>query len=289
MSTAPLVALRRTRSAVGVPGSVGVVSAAILLSLAVLGIVAPFVWGDAAREQDPLRAYLPAGSEALLGTDGLGRDVLARTLVGTSTSLRLALLSVLVTAALAIPIGTLLGAAGGRTTRWGGSTIDIGLSLPDLLMAVVIVAVLGTSGTGAAIAVGLAFTPYLLRVTFVLASSVTQREYVQAGRLLGVSRLRLLRSYILPNVGDTLVVTLLSLFGECLVAVSALSFLGLGVQDPTIDWGSQLNSGVKDFYLSPAAALAPTVMIAITGLALALFADAVAHALNPLEYRRKTA
>lgn len=288
MSAPTAVALRRTRSAVTVLGPVGLGSAGILLVLVVIGFVAPFVWGDAAREQDLVNAFLPAGSEALLGTDGLGRDILARTLAGTSTSLGLALLSVLVAAALAIPIGALLGTAGGRITRWGASTIDIGLSLPDLLVAVVIVAVLGTSGMGAAIAVGLAFTPALLRVTFVLASSVTQREYVQAGRLLGVSRLRLLRSYILPNVGDTLIVTLLSLFGECLVAVSALSFLGLGVQDPTTDWGSQLNTGVKDFYLSPAAALAPTVLIAITGLTLALFADAVAHAMNPLEHRRRT-
>lgn len=288
MSALTSATRRQAGSVVAVLGPVGLASAAILLALVALGVIAPFVWGDAAREQDLPRAFLPAGSDAILGTDGLGRDVLARTLVGTSTSLGLALLSVVVAAALAIPIGTFLGTAGGRISRWGASSIDIGLSLPDLLVAVVIVAVLGTSGTGAALAVALAFTPYLLRVTFVLASSVTQREYVQAGRLLGVSRTRLLRSYILPNVGDTLVVTLLSLFGECLVAVSALSFLGLGTQEPTTDWGSQLNTGVKDFYLSPAAALAPTLMIALTGLTLALFADAVAHAMNPLEHRRRT-
>jgi peptide/nickel transport system permease protein len=288
MIAAPAAVMRRTRSTAAIFGPIGLISAGVLLALVALGVVAPYIWSDAARSQDLARAFSPAGGETLLGTDGLGRDILARTLVGTSTSLGLALLAVVVAASVAIPLGTFLGTAGGRLTRWGASSIDIGLSLPDLLMAVVIVAVLGTSGTGAAIAVGLAFTPFLLRVTFVLASSVVEREYVQAGRLLGVSRLRLLKSYILPNVGDTLIVTLLALFGECLVAVSGLSFLGLGVQEPTIDWGNQLTSGVKDFYLSPAAALAPTLMIAITGVTLALFADAVAHAMNPLEHRRRT-
>lgn len=288
-STTPITSttpgrVRRVTSSFGV---VGMISLTILLALVVLALVAPTIWGESARRQDVPSSFLPAGGDHLLGTDGLGRDILARTLVGTSTSLGLALLSVLVAAVIAVPLGAALGTVGGRTGRWGATGIDISLSLPDLLLAVVIVTLVGTSGRGAALAVGLAFTPYLLRVTFVLASSVTRREFVQAGRLLGVSRRRLMRSYILPNVADTLVVSLLSLFGECLIAVSALSFLGLGVQEPGTDWGSQLTTGVKDFYLSPAAALAPTVMIAITGLTLALFADAVAHAMNPLEHRRR--
>jgi peptide/nickel transport system permease protein len=287
MSAASSVAARRARRIGSSFGVVGVVSTVILLTLVVLAVVAPFIWGDSARQQDVPNSFLPAGGEHLLGTDGLGRDVLARTLVGTSMSLGLALVSVVIAAGIAVPLGAALGTVGGRTGRWGATGIDISLSLPDLLLAVVIVTLVGTSGIGAALAVGLAFTPYLLRVTFVLASSVTRREFVQAGRLLGVSRRRLMRSYILPNVADTLVVSLLSLFGECLIAVSALSFLGLGVQEPATDWGSQLTTGVKDFYLSPAAALAPTLMIAVTGLTLALFADAVAHLMNPVENRRR--
>ena len=101
-------------------------------------------------------------------------------------------------------------------------------------------------------------------------------------RVLGVDRLRLLRRHVLPNIAETLTISVFSTTGAALIAVSSLSFLGLGVQPPRFDWGRMLVEGVESFYETPVAALAPAVMIAATGLALGFFGEALARAMNPL-------
>ncbi len=263
----------------------GVLVTVVLVALVVVAVVAPPLLEGPAHDQDVLQSYSGLTSEHPLGTDGLGRDVLARTLVGTRLSLGLASLSVLLAAVIGIPAGAALAIVSPRVRRTGAAVIDTSLSVPDVLVAVVIVTVVGVGTKGAVLAVGLASVPYLARVTYILSASIAGRDFVAAARVLGVPRRILLRRYILANIADSMVVTVLALFGECIVAVSALSFLGFGVQAPDIDWGSLLTTGVKDFYLSPAAALAPATMIAITGLALALLADAIARVLNPLVTR----
>src|SRR5262249_34569293 len=108
------------------------------------------------------------------------------------------------------------------------------------------------------------------------------RDYVAAARVLGVGHVRLLWRYVLPNLADTLVTALCAGAAATLLAVSSLSFLGLGGQPPDFDWGRMLVEGVQSIYESPVAALAPAVMIAGTGLALGAFGDALARAMNPL-------
>ncbi|SKB06389.1 ABC transporter permease [Aeromicrobium choanae] len=264
----------------------GRVALLILVTLAIVAVVAPALLGDEAASQDVANSFAPPSAEHPLGTDALGRDVLSRTLVGTRLSLQLALTSAAIAVGVAVPLGALFGMARARTRKVGASVIDVSLSLPDILIAVIVVTVLGPGGVGAATAIGIAFIPYTARVVFVLSHHVASRDYVMVGRLLGLSRGKLLRAYVLPNIADALAVALLTLLAECIVAVSALSFLGLGVQPPDIDWGSLLTEGVKEFYMSPAAALAPAAMIAVTGLALALVADSVAQGMDPFQKRR---
>ena len=273
----------------------GVVGLLLLLGLVVVAIVGPSTWGDKATASDYLNLFAPRSAEHPLGTDGAGRDLLARTLVGTRLSLLLASGSVLIAAVVGIAIGAAVAAAGGRVQRFGSTVIDTWLGFPSILLSVLVVTVLERGAGAATVAIGLSFAPFFARLTLTSAAAVAGRDFVAAGRLLGLSRLRIIRRYILGNIADSLVVAVFSTFGQCLVAVSALSFLGLGVQPEvgaqeryTIDWGVLLDQGVKNFRDAPAGALGPAFAIAVAGLAFGWFGDGLARIFNPrLTVRRK--
>ena len=273
----------------------GVVGLVLLLALIVLAVIAPSVWGDKATASDYLHLFAPRSGEHLLGTDGAGRDLFARTLVGTRLSLLLATGSVLIAAAVGIVLGASVAAAGGRVQRVGGTIIDTWLGFPSILLSVLVVTVLERGSGAAMIAIGLSFAPFFARLTLTSAASVAGRDFVAAGRLLGLSRARIVTRYILGNIADALVVAVFSTFGQCLIAISALSFLGLGVQPEvgaqerfTIDWGVLLDQGVKNFREAPAGALGPAFAIAVAGLAFGWFGDGVARVFNPrLTVRRR--
>ncbi|HNI36135.1 MAG TPA: ABC transporter permease [Microthrixaceae bacterium] len=273
----------------------GVVGLLLLVGLVVVAIVGPSTWGDKATASDYLNLFAPRSADHPLGTDGAGRDLLARTLVGTRLSLLLATGSVLIAAVVGIAIGAAVAAAGGRVQRFGSTVIDTWLGFPSILLSVLVVTVLERGAGAATVAIGLSFAPFFARLTLTSAAAVAGRDFVAAGRLLGLSRLRIIRRYILGNIADSLVVAVFSTFGQCLVAVSALSFLGLGVQPEvgaqeryTIDWGVLLDQGVKNFRDAPAGALGPAFAIAVAGLAFGWFGDGLARIFNPrLTVRRK--
>ena len=273
----------------------GVVGLLLLVGLVVVAIVGPSTWGDKATASDYLNLFAPRSADHPLGTDGAGRDLLARTLVGTRLSLLLATGSVLIAAVVGIAIGAAVAAAGGRVQRFGSTVIDTWLGFPSILLSVLVVTVLERGAGAATVAIGLSFAPFFARLTLTSAAAVAGRDFVAAGRLLGLSRLRIIRRYILGNIADSLVVAVFSTFGQCLVAVSALSFLGLGVQPEvgaqeryTIDWGVLLDQGVKIFRDAPAGALGPAFAIAVAGLAFGWFGDGLARIFNPrLTVRRK--
>ncbi len=284
----------RVRALLSTP--TGVIGLVLLGALVVIAIIGPSTWGDKATASDYLNLFSPRSSEHLLGTDGAGRDLFARTLVGTRLSLLLASGSVLIAAALGIVMGAGVAAAGGRVQRVGGTIIDTWLGFPSILLSVLVVTVLERGAGAAMVAIGLSFAPFFARLTLTSASAVAGRDFVAAGRLLGLSRFRIVRRYILGNIADALVVAVFSTFGQCLVAISALSFLGLGVQPEvgaqerfTVDWGVLLDQGVKNFREAPAGALGPAFAIAVAGLAFGWFGDGLARIFNPrLTVRRRS-
>ncbi|MGW9439644.1 ABC transporter permease [Streptomyces sp. NPDC055607] len=222
------------------------------------------------------------GGDHWLGTDGLGRDIALRTLAATRMTLVLGVSAVAVAVVAGGVIGALLAYSPPRVRRLGATAIDVMLTLGEYLLGIVVVTVLGIGAGSAAIAIGVAMTPAVSRFVFTLVSTVSARDYVAAAQLLGVPRRGVLRRYVFPNTSDSLAVTLFGRIGEGVVALSSLSFLGLGVQAPDFDWGLMLTDGVRTFYLNPWAALAPAVMILLTGLSLAMFGDALARASNPV-------
>ena len=274
------------RALVGSPA--GVTSLVVLALIIALAVVGPPIWGEDATTTDFGAILRESSSQHPLGTDGAGRDVLARTLVGTRLSLVLASVATGIAALTGLVSGSLLVTIGGRVQRAGMTVIDTWLGFPSILLSVLVIAVLEPGGMAAAIAVGLSFAPFFARLTVTSTAGVVDLDYVVAARLLGLPRRRIAIRYVLASVSDSLVVAVFSMFSQCLIAVSALSFLGLGVQAEVgaaelsnIDWGRMLNDSIGDFRQRPAGTLGPAVAIAVCGLAFAWFGDALGRALNP--------
>ncbi len=228
-------------------------------------------------------------ADHILGTDNLGRDILKRTLYATPLTLQLAVSA----AGMAIVIGFSGGAATaylpGRLRNMGLRLIEVLLAFPGILIAIMLVAVVGTSAEGAVLAIGIAFSPSLARVAYTLASGVAGLDYVAGARVLGLSSRRIIFRYIIPNIAETLIVVSFNATAAALVAVSSLSFLGLGVQGTQFDWGRLITEGVLRLYQVPLLALAPAMAIGITGLTLGYLGEALARGLNPLLWTQTAA
>ncbi|KQV78048.1 peptide ABC transporter ATP-binding protein [Nocardioides sp. Root122] len=255
---------------------VGLTAAVLLVAVAVLTVLGPVLWGTSADAVDTRDVLATPSPEHWAGTDNLGRDILARTLVATRLSMVLAVCAITV----AVAAGLLLGAApyllGGRAGRLVSAAVNVAVAFPGLLLALFFAVVFGVGATGAVMAVGLAGAPVFARLTQTLVAQVAGRDYVSAARVAGVGRLRILLRHVLPNIAEPLVVNATIGAGGALLAFSGLSFLGLGVQSPAYDWGRLLYDGISAIYVNPAAALAPGLAVLLAGLAFNLFGESVA-------------
>ncbi|MGI8854890.1 MAG: ABC transporter permease [Thermomicrobiales bacterium] len=226
-------------------------------------------------------ALRPPSTNHLLGTDELGRDILTRILYGARLSLRVGLIAVGIAAA----VGTILGLCAGYWGGWAETVImrciDVMLAFPGILLAIAITTVLGPSLTNVMIAVGIAYIPAYVRLVRGATLSVRAREYVEGARAIGCADSRIVFRYILPNIlAPVIVLSTLGVAGAILTA-AGLSFLGLGAQSPTAEWGAMLTTGRT--YLRQAwwVATFPGVAIMLTVLAINMIGDALRDALDP--------
>ncbi|MFE1949250.1 dipeptide/oligopeptide/nickel ABC transporter permease/ATP-binding protein [Streptomyces sp. NPDC059524] len=252
----------------------------------VLAAVAPAVWGDRAGTLTD-QTHLPASAAHWFGTDALGRDIFARTMVATRLTLLMCLATTAIAALGGIGFGAAIWVAGPRVRTLGQRLIDVLISYPSVIFALALVAILGPGAVTSVVAIGLATCPAFARLTTNLAASIAGRDFVSTARLLGVSPARLLRRHILPNIAEPLLVLLAVAFTVSLKALSGLSFLGVGVQAPDYDWGSVLNKGLEGIYLNPWPALGPSLVIILAGLAGGLTGDGLAAAINPSAGRKR--
>lgn len=260
----------------------GLLSAVVLLGLTILVVLGPNGFGSNAVVSDMARSSEGGSADFVFGTDALGRDILTRTLAATRLSILYASLAVLIAMVVGGLTGGLIAASGPRVRKIGGGVIDTMMGFGDILLAVVVVAIIGVGAKGAILAIGVAFTPHFARFTYSLVDSVMVRDYMSAANVVGVGRSGVTRRYVMRNVADSMTIVTFTAIAEGIMAMSSLSFLGLGIQSPQFDWGQMLTDGVKNFYLNPYAALVPAVLILLTGLAVALFGDALARAVNPI-------
>lgn len=265
----------------------GITALGLILLVTLGAIFAPMLWGAQAEQVDPTAITQGPSAAHLLGTDALGRDVLARVLVATRLSVVLAVVAVLI----GVVAGTLLGTAPSVLPRWVGRPIvgfvNIAVAFPGLLLALFFAVIFGVGSTGAVLAIGFAMAPQFARLTQTLSAAIAGRDFISAARVAGVSRVRVLIRHILPNIGEPLIVNATVAAGSALLAFAGLSFLGLGVQVPEYDWGRLLGEGLNRIYLNPAAALGPAVAVVIAGLAFNLLGETAAAALGGRSARRR--
>jgi oligopeptide/dipeptide ABC transporter ATP-binding protein len=260
----------------------GIFGLACIAVIIVVALVAPRIWGDSALEMNVFALRQQPSPAHWLGTDQLGRDILQRILVATSTSMKLAFLAVLVSALTGPPLGATLALMPPRVRSVGLRVIDLAIAFPGLILSLYIIGITGPGEFGAVLGTGLGAAAGLARVTSTLAMSVRGRGYVQAAQVLGVPFQRKLTRYILANIADVLLISLTVSVSAKIVALAGLSFLGLGVQPPAYDWGRMLTEGVSAFYATPLAALGPAAAIAFTAMAFGLTGEAMARAANPV-------
>jgi oligopeptide/dipeptide ABC transporter ATP-binding protein len=249
----------------------------VLATVVVVAIIGPWIWQDRAMVMNVIEARQGVSPRHWLGTDTLGRDVLARILASTRTSLLLALAAVLLGSVIGFPVGAVAGLLPPRGRRLAGRCIAIALAFPGIVTALFISTVIGTGAVGAVLAIGLAMAPGFARLAQTLGTAVAGSDYVAAARVLGVRRWPLLRRYVLPNIAEPLLITVTMAASDSLIALSALSYLGLGVQPPAYDWGRVLGEGLKDIYTTPSIALGAGAAIVLTGLAFNLLGESMAH------------
>lgn len=262
------------RSPLGAGAAVGVVA------VLVLAVLAPILWSGRASAIDTVHLLQGPSADHWLGTDSLGRDILFRTLVATQLSVELALAATVVGVTVGVLLGTAQVLVGPRTGRLVGAVVNVLVAFPGLLLALFFAVIFGVGAVGGVLAIGLATAPGFVRLTQTLVARVAGLDFVAAARIAGVGRIRLLLRHVLPNVGEPLVVNTTICAGSALLSFAGLSFLGLGVQAPTYDWGRLLGEGLNSLYVHPAVALAPSVAVVLAGLAFNLFGEAIAKGLG---------
>ncbi|HEX6340217.1 dipeptide/oligopeptide/nickel ABC transporter permease/ATP-binding protein [Umezawaea sp.] len=259
---------------------VGLTATVLVVAVVALACLGPVLWGAGADAVDTDDILAGPSAEHWAGTDNLGRDILLRTLVAARLSIVLALLAI----AIAVVAGLLLGSApfvlGRHAGRVVTAAVNIAVAFPGLLLALFFAVVFGAGATGAVLAIGLAGAPAFARLTQTLVAGVAARDYVAAAGMAGVGRIRILFRHVLPNIAEPLVVNTTIGAGNALLAFAGLSFLGLGVQSPSFDWGRLLYDGIGAIYVNAAAALTPGAAVLLAGLAFNLFGESVAKGLG---------
>lgn len=268
-------------------------SPAALAALAYLGLVLlAVVLGPALNPYDPLemapgQRFLPPSWQHPAGTDLFGRDILARLLHGGRLTLGIGSLAVLIAALPGIALGLVAGYYGGWLDRLIGWLVNVMLSFPAVLLALTIVAALGTGTLNVVIAVGVSAIPTYTRLVRGQVLSARRQPYVRAAVVVGNRPLRIVLRHILPNIFGPIVVLATLDVGWAILNASALSFLGLGVQPPAAEWGLMLNEGRGFLRDAPWATTAPGLAIATTVLAANLLGDALRDILDPRQRSRR--
>ncbi|MBR8640276.1 ABC transporter permease [Streptomyces tuirus] len=223
---------------------VGVTVAAAFLGLVVPAAVLAPLLAPYAPDAIDLSASLAGTSPGhLLGTDSSGQDLLSRVLYGARTSLIAPLLLLAVAALLGVTLGVLAAWRGGWTDAFVSRLTDVMYAFPGLLFTVLIIAVFGTGMTTSVLALGLAYTPTVAKYTRSLALSESRKPYVDAYRVQGMGGARICALYLVPNLGRSVAGYLVVLFGEALMSLATLSYLGFGAQPPSSDWGLMVQEG----------------------------------------------
>ena len=260
-------------------------TALIILVLLIVGaLLAPYIipypedLADATHTQIKLQA---PSLEHLMGTDELGRDIFSRVVYGARVSLSAALAAVGLSLIIGIPLGAIAGSFGGWVDNLIMRITDVFLSFPPLLLAIAMVAVMGSSLNNAILAIALSWWPWYTRLIRGQAISVKERKFVQAAETIGTGRMKIIFKHIIPNCISPVIVQASMDIGGVILTVASLSFLGLGAPLPTPEWGLMISMGRRFFPDSWWYCIFPGLAIFVTVLCFNLLGDAIREILDP--------
>jgi peptide/nickel transport system permease protein len=268
-------------------GSKGtVIGASILLVLVLVALAAPIIAPAEPTRTSPADALRPPSRDFFFGTDQFGRDVFTRVLYGARISLIIGLISV----SIAVVVGTLLGLISGYYGRWVDSVVmrivDVMLAFPGILLALALVSILGPSLVNLMIAVGISSVPQYARLVRGSVLSARENVYVEAARVIGCTDALIMRRHVLPNVFAPIIVVATLGIALAILWAAALSFLGMGSQPPTPEWGRMLSDGRAYLRDQWWIATFPGLAIMVTVLGMNLLGDGLRDVLDPRQRTR---
>ena len=216
---------------------------ALIVILVLIAVFADFIAPFGVDEQDLTGKFLKPGGRHLFGTDEFGRDIFSRIVYGSRYSLMIGAVAATLSAVIGMIAGSLAGFYGGRTDNILMRLIDIMLAIPSTLLGISIVAALGNGIRNVIIAVAIGAVPAYARIVRASILSVKEQEYIEAARSIGASDFRIIMKHILPNCLAPIIVQITMSVAKAILEASALSFIGLGVQPPSAEWGAMLSAG----------------------------------------------
>lgn len=253
----------------------------LIILLLFVTIFADFIAPYGVDDQDLTRAFTAPCKEFIFGTDHVGRDIFSRIVYGSRYSLMIGAVAATLSAVIGMLIGSLAGFYGGKTDNILMRFIDIMLAIPSTLLGISIVAALGNGIRNVIIAVAIGAVPAYARIVRASILSVKEQEYIEAARSIGASDFRIIMHHILPNCLAPIIVQITMSVAKAILEASALSFIGLGVQPPSAEWGAMLSDGRAYIRKAWWIVTFPGLAIATLIFGLNLFGDGLRDALDP--------
>ena len=261
---------------------IGTAGLIMVVSFAAMAIFADFIAPYPPEINKFEHMLLPPGGDYALGTDQFGRDLLSRLIFGARTALFIGVVAAFCGATTGLVLGTASAYFGGRFDLIFQRAMDVFIAFPTIIIALTVVAVFGSEIHHVIIAITLPFIPDAARIVRSNALAIREIPYVDAARALGFSHKRIILRHMLPNVLAPYLIILTANIGQAILLEASLSYLGLGVQEPTPAWGLMLQGGAEEYAESaPWVPVFPGIAIALTVFGFNLFGDSVRDALDP--------
>lgn len=258
-----------------------VVSFAVVLIFALLAVLSPVITPYNPNVGNVVDSLASPSAAHWLGTDDLGRDVFSRVIDASKIAMTVSLLSVGIALVIGLVLGVIAGYTGGAVDGVINRSQDVMFAFPELLLAIIIVAVMGPSLLNASFAISLLYIPRFVRLSRSATLQIKTSEFLDAARLAGVRPLRILWTHVVPNVFPSVIVLAALSMSTAQLAYASLAFLGLGVSPPQADWGGMLSTGRNYITVAPWLVLGPSVAVVALVLAFNVLGDAVRDVLDP--------
>lgn len=244
------------------------------------------VFAQAIAPYDPIEQNMdvilqPPSASHPFGTDEYGRDILSRIIYGSQISLMIGIVGVLISVVVGVGLGTISGYFGGRADMLIMRVMDIFMAFPSFLLALAIVSVLGPGMVNVMIAIGIFSVPTFARISRSAVISVKNKEFIEAAKSMGASHARVIFKHVLPNSVAPIIVLSTMRIATAILTASGLSFLGMGAQPPTPEWGAMLSTGREYLRTAPHVSTIPGLAIMFMVLAFNMLGDGLRDALDP--------